>query len=684
MPDLKPTSLDTALEHIDEGRFVFPVRANKAPACKHGFNAAVNTPEEAEQLWRGKDAPLLGIDCGRSNIWVLNIDPDGLGWLDENRDIIPDTQYYKTPRGGFHYVFAGHPAIRNSSNKISNGVDVRGIGGYVCRGNGYDIIHDADVAEASPELIHLALEANSETASFQAPAPAAPTKLDVWGKIKDGREAKMAEMVYAKCMDAVREVDFDEAYDRVVSEYPDYERLVAPRGASLEADGRGLSEWKKKTKSTLAKFEREGLPELRRQQPSDRPNEPVVFNMIDDELIRVSDGQTYKRTAFQAGTGRKLTQEITDGLIEVVDGTVFEPAAADTRVICVNGKKMFNTYPVCPVPVADSNHQGHPAVDLIVNHVIEMFGDDADFVLDWLAYQVQHYGEKLRFVVVVVGVQGDGKTMMFDKLPRALVGYDHVRTVSPVQVNEAYNDWAVNTGLVTIEELTLQGTTKSQVMEQFKPLVTNDTIAISEKYKNARQVRNTANFVILTNHKNALPIASDDRRFHVLKTSTETRSDLPLPSHFNAMHKTIDNHADILRGYFLDHDLKGFNVNQPPPSTSAKDLMREMQLYDEQLWVKDVLQNPERGYRQECFSLSVVRAHLKEEHGYTLPPRNTEVKLGEIGYVKYGQLKFDNKNHTIYLHRDLKAGNPSADRIREMLEHPTSEYSNYDQDEFPV
>ena len=112
--------------------------------------------------------------------------------------------------------------------------------------------------------------------------------------------------------------------------------------------------------------------------------------------------------------------------------------------------------------------------------------------------------------------------------------------------------------------------------------------------------------------------------------------------------------------------------------------MREMQLYDEQLRVKDVLQNPERGYRQECFSLSVVREHLKEEHGYTLPPRNTEVKLGEIGYVKYGQLKFDNKNHTIYLHRDLKAENPSADRIRKMLEHPTSDYSNYDQDEFPV
>ena len=57
MPDLKPTSLDTALEHIDEGDFVFPVRADKAPACKHGFKAAVNTLEKAEELWSGTGAP---------------------------------------------------------------------------------------------------------------------------------------------------------------------------------------------------------------------------------------------------------------------------------------------------------------------------------------------------------------------------------------------------------------------------------------------------------------------------------------------------------------------------------------------------------------------------------------------------------------------------------------------------
>lgn len=684
MPDLKPTSLDTALEHIDEGHYVFPVRANKAPACDNGFKDAVNTPEEAEELWRNKDAPLLGIDCGRSNIWVLDIDADGLDWLEKNRDIIPETQYYKTPRSGFHYVFAGHPAIRNSISKIADGVDVRGIGGYVCRGEGYQIIHDADVAEASPELIHLALEANSETASSHAPAPAAPTKVDVWGKLTDGREAKMAEMVYAKCLDAVREVGFDKAYEKVASEYSEYESLVAPRGASLEADGRGLSEWNKKIRSTLSKLERGGLPEPRRPQASGRRNEPVVFNMIDDEVIRVADGQTYTRTAFQAGTGRKVTEEIKEGLIEVVDGTAFEPAAADARIIWVNGHKMFNRYPICPIPMAERNYHDHPAVDLVINHIKEMFSADADFVLNWMSFQVQRYGEKLRFAAVIVGVQGDGKTMIFDKLTRALVGHDHVKTVSPVQVNEQYNDWAANIGVVVVEELTLQGTMKQQVIEEFKPLVTNDTIAISEKYKSARQVRNTANFVILTNHQNALPIASDDRRFHVLKTSTETRADLPPPSHFDALHNAIDNHADVLRGYFLDRDLTGFNINQPPPSTSAKELMREMQLNNEQLWVEEILKNPERGYRQECFSLSIVRAHLRQEHGFSLAPRNTEAKLNEIGYLKYGQLKIDNKNHTIYVHRDLKAENPSGERIREMLEHPTSDYSNYDQDEFPV
>jgi RecA-family ATPase len=281
MSQTKPSSLNTALELIDGGNYVFPVRADKSPACAQGFKAAVNTPEEAEELWRNKTAPLIGIDCGRSDIWVLDIDPDGLGWLDENRDIIPETQCYQTPRGGYHYVFVKHPTIRNSSSKIATGVDVRGIGGYVCRGNGYDIYHDADIAEASPELIHLALEGHNETASSQAPAQAEPTSADLWGKLTDGREAKMAEMVYAKCIDAVNEADFDfdydEAYERVVSEYPDYERLVAPRGHSLEADGRGLSEWKKKTRSTLAKLECGGLPEQSSNISCGLPLEQIGF-----------------------------------------------------------------------------------------------------------------------------------------------------------------------------------------------------------------------------------------------------------------------------------------------------------------------------------------------------------------------------------------------------------------------
>ena len=72
---------------------------------------------------------------------------------------------------------------------------VRGIHGYVCRGTGYDIFLDADIVSASRELIHLALEANNETTSSQAPAPAAPTTTDVWARLTDNREAKMADMV---------------------------------------------------------------------------------------------------------------------------------------------------------------------------------------------------------------------------------------------------------------------------------------------------------------------------------------------------------------------------------------------------------------------------------------------------------------------------------------------------------
>lgn len=66
---------------------------------------------------------LSGIDC-------IDIDPDGMAWLEDNRHRLPQTREHKTSRG-VHLLLKHHPGLRNSTGRIAKGVDVRGDGGYV-------------------------------------------------------------------------------------------------------------------------------------------------------------------------------------------------------------------------------------------------------------------------------------------------------------------------------------------------------------------------------------------------------------------------------------------------------------------------------------------------------------------------------------------------------------------------
>ena len=274
MPDLKPTKdlVNAAIEVADEFP-VFPCGQNKVPVCSGGFKAATQDHDEIQRLFSIKGAALIGIPTGEaSGLSVIDIDvrdgKQGLEWEKANAELLGLTKKAKTQSGGRHYYYNHEDGIRNRKG-IDGCVDIRGDGGYVIHpaSDGYEWLNDEDFADFPSDF----------AASSQAPAPAVPETLDIWGKLTDGREAKMAEMVYAKCADAVREVGFDKAYEKVIAEYPDYERLVVARGESLEADGRGLSEWKKKTRSTLAKFEREGAPEPRSTISCGLPLEQIGF-----------------------------------------------------------------------------------------------------------------------------------------------------------------------------------------------------------------------------------------------------------------------------------------------------------------------------------------------------------------------------------------------------------------------
>ena len=102
---------------------IFPCNLAKEPLTAHGFKDA-----KPQRGWKGW--PLVGFPTGaKSGFDVLDIDPRGREWFDQNYDALPQTLAHSTHRG-LHLVFRHALGLGCSTNKIAEGIDVRNTGGY--------------------------------------------------------------------------------------------------------------------------------------------------------------------------------------------------------------------------------------------------------------------------------------------------------------------------------------------------------------------------------------------------------------------------------------------------------------------------------------------------------------------------------------------------------------------------
>jgi hypothetical protein len=142
-----------------EGRalHIFPCRADKEPACEHGFNDAVADQAGIDRLWSGvwsrhRSTTLIGVATGViSGIAVIDIDPrrGGDKWFFENRDRLPKTRTHESQSGGQHLIYRHILGMRCSKDKIASGVEIKADGGYViwwCE-HGCRVLCEGPVAE---------------------------------------------------------------------------------------------------------------------------------------------------------------------------------------------------------------------------------------------------------------------------------------------------------------------------------------------------------------------------------------------------------------------------------------------------------------------------------------------------------------------------------------------------------
>jgi len=175
---------------------LFPCKArDKTPLLKDWPQRASTDPAMIRAWYKAYPRCNWGIATGAgSNLWVLDVDGEKgvttLKALTERHGKLPDRLTVKTGRKqGYHlyFLYSAGVNLRNSQEKIGDGLDVRGEGGYIMApgsihefGAVYRIVKNTPVAAAPDWLVQLA----ASTASHVSTPPVSP--VDGNGRIPQG------------------------------------------------------------------------------------------------------------------------------------------------------------------------------------------------------------------------------------------------------------------------------------------------------------------------------------------------------------------------------------------------------------------------------------------------------------------------------------------------------------------
>ena len=141
IPSVGNPNLDIALAYVRKGFTVIPCKPDKRPYIKAWPNSGTTDDETVRRWWQTYPDAVTALPCGPNRLFVVDCDRkegglDGVATFEARcRDAqINLSKWFtvETPNRGRHYYFrAPDTPLGNTAGKLGEGIDSRGIGGYV-------------------------------------------------------------------------------------------------------------------------------------------------------------------------------------------------------------------------------------------------------------------------------------------------------------------------------------------------------------------------------------------------------------------------------------------------------------------------------------------------------------------------------------------------------------------------
>lgn len=217
-------------------------------------------------------------------------------------------------------------------------------------------------------------------------------------------------------------------------------------------------------------------------------------------------------------------------------------------------------------------------------HNLGWASEDIYHVLDWMAYTLQHPGEKINHMLVFGGREGIGKDFILYPMTMALGS--HSRTIDGHLLGESFNEYLMQTKHLHINELEAGNHKERATLSQrVKPLAAAPplTLPVNQKGIPRVDVRNIVNTTATTNDPHSLDLREGSRRYYMVWSDLSIRgADGQITPEWSAYWAEkwpwMREHWEVCLGYLMRRDVGGFDPGQVPRVTEhQRDLVEASQ-----------------------------------------------------------------------------------------------------------
>jgi putative DNA primase/helicase len=258
-----------------------------------------------------------------------------------------------------------------------------------------------------------------------------------------------------------------------------------------------------------------------------------------------------------------------------VENVVFDPEGKSDPAITVN---LFRGLPKREAPPGARCEELLALLQYLCGEAGQDQAPVTDWVLNWLAYPLQHVGAKMATAIVMHGSEGTGKNLFFNAISECYGRYACL--ITQTQLESAFNGWMSQRLFVVANEVISRQELRHHV-GRLKNMVTEPRVPIDEKNMPVRWEDNHMNMAFLTNELQALQISPGDRRYMIIRTPDACSQAF----YDEVLAEVAAGGSQALHQFLLARDLGDFGAHTKPLLTSAKEALIELGLSSpQQFW----------------------------------------------------------------------------------------------------